>query len=69
MFGFVLGDGRDKLAAEVRALAPGNVLEMGVGTGLLLPKYPRTTKVTGVDISGERLAHARRRSAATRWTT
>jgi phosphatidylethanolamine/phosphatidyl-N-methylethanolamine N-methyltransferase len=58
VFGAVLEDGRRKLIDEVRALKPETLLEMGVGTGLLLKQYPREAKVTGVDISREMLAHA-----------
>lgn len=44
--------------------AHGNVLEIGVGTGLNLPFYngARATKVTGIDPSEALLAHARRRA-------
>ena len=41
---------------------PGDcVLEVGVGTGLWLPLYPRGVRVTGVDISGPMLRHAEQR--------
>jgi phosphatidylethanolamine/phosphatidyl-N-methylethanolamine N-methyltransferase len=39
----------------------GDVLEVGVGTGLLLSLYDRRLWVTGLDISEEMLGHARRR--------
>ncbi len=66
VFGAVLADGRKKVAEVVRQFAPGSLLEMGAGTGLLLPLYPRQTQVTAVDISDEMLAHARRRCHARR---
>ncbi len=37
------------------------VLEIGVGTGLLLPLYPRTVEVIGVDLSEGMLEEARDR--------
>jgi phosphatidylethanolamine/phosphatidyl-N-methylethanolamine N-methyltransferase len=37
------------------------VLEVGVGTGLTLPRYPPSAAVTGIDISDEMLEVARRR--------
>lgn len=41
--------------------ARGEVLEIAVGTGLNLPLYPPSCRVTGIDISAEMLEHARRR--------
>jgi phosphatidylethanolamine/phosphatidyl-N-methylethanolamine N-methyltransferase len=58
VFGAVLEDGRRKLLAQVNVLQPKQLLEMGVGTGLLLPKYPADTEVVGVDISEDMLALA-----------
>ncbi len=37
------------------------MLEVGIGTGLSLPLYPRTVKVAGIDLSPEMLARARQR--------
>lgn len=42
--------------------ARGRVLELGVGTGLNLPSYPRVVDLTGIDISPRMLARARRRA-------
>jgi phosphatidylethanolamine/phosphatidyl-N-methylethanolamine N-methyltransferase len=61
VFGTVLEDGRRKMLAQVHAIHPKTLLEMGVGTGLLLPKYPRETQVIGVDISDDMLALAQQK--------
>ncbi len=61
VFGAVLQDGRNKLLRQVAALQPKSILEIGVGTGLLLPHYPPNARVVGVDVSDEMLAIARER--------
>jgi phosphatidylethanolamine/phosphatidyl-N-methylethanolamine N-methyltransferase len=61
LFGASLGQGRDAMAKLVSSLAPTNILEVGVGTGLTLRRYPTTARVTGIDVSQEMLAVARGR--------
>lgn len=61
VFGWVLEDGRRKLLDVVARIQPRSLLEMGVGTGLLLPGYATEIAVTGVDISAAMLAKASRR--------
>lgn len=40
------------------------ILEIGVGTGLVLPLYPRTSAVTGIDISEDMLSKAQAKKDA-----
>ena len=51
-FGRVLHHGRKAIIKEVKEIKPRNILEVGVGTGLMLPMYPDDIPVTGIDISG-----------------
>jgi ubiquinone/menaquinone biosynthesis C-methylase UbiE len=53
------GGGREWLGAR----ATGRVLEVAVGTGLQLEHYPDGVTLTGLDLSPEMLAVARRRAA------
>jgi phosphatidylethanolamine/phosphatidyl-N-methylethanolamine N-methyltransferase len=48
-----------RAAAEAANRIGGDVLEVGVGTGLVLPLYRRDIGVTGVDLSEDMLAKAR----------
>ncbi len=46
-------------AVKMMGVKPGErVLEVGVGTGALLPFYPRYAELVGIDLSGEMLARA-----------
>jgi ubiquinone/menaquinone biosynthesis C-methylase UbiE len=56
----VFGDSRQWVCRH----AAGDVLEVGIGTGLNLGSYPEDVTLTGVDLSPEMLEHARRRAAA-----
>lgn len=68
VFGPVLQPGR-KAVVQALALRSGDrVLEVGVGTGLSLPLYPRDVRITGIDVSREMLEKARRRVARRRIT-
>jgi phosphatidylethanolamine/phosphatidyl-N-methylethanolamine N-methyltransferase len=62
-FGAILEPGRRLMTRRVHALAPASVLEVGVGTGLTLFRYPQDAQVVGVDISPEMLARAERRAS------
>ncbi len=60
-FGRVFHQGR-KRAIEQMTIQPGQrILEVGVGTGLSLPEYPKGVQVTGIDLSPEMIAGARAR--------
>jgi phosphatidylethanolamine/phosphatidyl-N-methylethanolamine N-methyltransferase len=56
-FGLVAGPGR-RLAVDKLNEAEGHVLEIGVGTGLSLPRYKPSLEVTGIDLSTDMLEKA-----------
>lgn len=62
LFGAVLESGRRLLCKEVNLIKPKTLLEIGVGTGLLLDKYPIETEITGIDISEAMLEVAKKRA-------
>ena len=64
VFGAVLEGGRRAMCDAVGAQAPAALLEVGVGTGLTLARYPAATALTGIDLSRDMLRHAQRRAAA-----
>lgn len=61
VFGGVSSVGRKQAVAEVNLLPGRDVLEVGVGTGLALPKYNADKRITGIDLSREMLDQARRK--------
>jgi phosphatidylethanolamine/phosphatidyl-N-methylethanolamine N-methyltransferase len=63
-FGMVSTLARRRAVALVNRLPGERVLEVGVGTGLALPLYAADKRVTGIDLSADMLARARRRVAA-----
>lgn len=63
LFGAVLEPGRRALTEAVNAIKPASILEVGVGTGLTLARYPASASVVGIDISDEMLNIARERAA------
>ncbi len=62
-FGGVSAFARRRTVAEINRLAGSAVLEVGVGTGLALPRYAPGKRITGIDLSTEMLAIGRRRVA------
>ena len=63
VFGKVFDHGRQSTIAEADRIG-GRVLDVGVGTGLSLSDYSRTTKICGVDISEPMLRKAQQRVRA-----
>jgi phosphatidylethanolamine/phosphatidyl-N-methylethanolamine N-methyltransferase len=62
-FEWVMGYGRVELTNAVNRL-DGRVLDVGIGTGLELPLFKATLRITGVDLSEAMLDIARRRAAS-----
>jgi len=62
LFGAVLNPGRRALTDAVCAMCPSSILEVGIGTGLTLERYPATATVVGIDISSDMLNIARERA-------
>ena len=60
-FGRMVEAGR-RHAVEIINRRKGSVLEVGVGTGLSLPRYGRHLQITGIDISPDMLNKARARA-------
>jgi phosphatidylethanolamine/phosphatidyl-N-methylethanolamine N-methyltransferase len=61
-FGMVSRPARREAVNLVNRTGGDQVLEVGVGTGLALPFYSATKRVTGIDLSGDMLKIARRRA-------
>lgn len=53
----LLADAQKKAAAAAAKCGP-DILEVGVGTGLVLPYYPAGSRVTGIDLSVDMLRKA-----------
>lgn len=60
VFGAVFENGRNKAIAAAERIG-GRVLDVGIGTGVCLGDYKRTTKITGVDLSEPMLRKAQER--------
>jgi phosphatidylethanolamine/phosphatidyl-N-methylethanolamine N-methyltransferase len=63
VFGAVFDKGRQAAIAAAERIG-GRILEVGVGTGISLPDYARSNRLTGVDISVPMLKKARERVTA-----
>jgi phosphatidylethanolamine/phosphatidyl-N-methylethanolamine N-methyltransferase len=67
VFGQVFDRGRKASIAAAERIG-GRILEVGVGTGLSLPEYAWTNRLTGVDLSAPMLRKAKDRIAEHRLT-
>jgi len=62
VFGGISSMARGRAVALVNSLPGREVLEVGVGTGLALPRYRADKRITGIDLSAEMLDQARKRA-------
>jgi phosphatidylethanolamine/phosphatidyl-N-methylethanolamine N-methyltransferase len=62
VFGPVFHPGRKDAVRIANDRPAQRILEVGVGTGLSLPHFRTDSRVTGIDVSEEMLARARRRA-------
>jgi phosphatidylethanolamine/phosphatidyl-N-methylethanolamine N-methyltransferase len=62
-YGPTLHPGRIEAIEKMRIRPGTRVLEVGVGTGINLGMYPRTAKITGIDLSSRMLDKAKKRIA------
>lgn len=62
-FGLISAPARRRAIDLANRLPGQRVLEVGVGTGLALPSYDTSKRITGIDLSAEMLVHARERVA------
>jgi phosphatidylethanolamine/phosphatidyl-N-methylethanolamine N-methyltransferase len=67
VFGSVFERGRKAAIAAAERIG-GRILEVGIGTGLSLPEYTWTNRVTGVDLSAPMLRKAKARAREHRLT-
>jgi len=61
LFGSIFEAGRKAIVGNMNCQVGEAVLEVGAGTGLSLPLYPRGTTVVAIDISPHMLAKAKKR--------
>jgi len=62
VFGAVFEQGRHAAIRAAERIG-GRILEVGVGTGISLPDYSRSSRITGIDISEPMLRKAQKRVA------
>lgn len=61
IFGTLLGHGQQMAISSMDIKPKMKVLEIGIGTGLTLPRYPEGISITGIDVSEEMLKKAHKR--------
>jgi phosphatidylethanolamine/phosphatidyl-N-methylethanolamine N-methyltransferase len=64
IFGRIFHESRESAVRRLNVRQGEQILEVGVGTGLSLPLYPRHCKVVGIDLSSGMLEKARARVRA-----
>src|SRR5262245_459812 len=64
IFGKVFHEGRESAIRNRNVQPNERILEVGVGTGLALPMYPRHCEIVGIDLSEGMLAKAKERADA-----
>jgi phosphatidylethanolamine/phosphatidyl-N-methylethanolamine N-methyltransferase len=64
IFGKVFHEGRESAIRNLNVQPNEQILEVGVGTGLALPMYPRHCRIVGIDLSEGMLAKAKERASA-----
>lgn len=62
IFGKVFHEGRESAIRNLNVQPNEHILEVGVGTGLALPMYPRHCRIVGIDLSEGMLAKAKERA-------
>lgn len=66
IFGKVFHEGRESVIRNLDVQPDEHILEVGVGTGLALPMYPRHCRIVGIDFSEGMLAKAKEKAEAHR---
>src|SRR5215208_2312102 len=64
IFGKVFHEGRESAIRNLNVQPDEHILEVGVGTGLALPMYPRHCRIVGIDLSEGMLSKAKEKSEA-----
>src|SRR5215217_1299688 len=62
IFGRVFHEGRESAIRNLNVQPDEQILEVGVGTGLALPMYPRHCRIVGIDLSQGMLSKAKERT-------